>query len=309
MTQKSLLSPAEIWQRREFVSTLTKAAAAGLFLSTPFISKANNFINERSWTVGQIMDLFIKQIPNAPFATTVDTLKSGSRDIQVKGIVTTMFATVDVIKKAIAAGANFIIAHEPTFYNHQDQTDWLKDDDVYQYKADLLQKHNITVWRNHDYVHSVKPDGVQSTLIARLGWQNYQDKEKPNRINIPAVSLKTLISHAKKNLQIPTLRYIGDLTQSCKKILLMPGASGGRSHILGIGKEQPDVLIVGEIQEWETAEYVRDANSEGKKLSLIVLGHIASEEPGSAFMASWIKQNVPGIAVQHIPAGNSLSFF
>src|SRR5258705_5416543 len=110
-----------------------------------------------------------------------------------------MLATVEVINKAIAAGANFIIAHEPAFYNHQDQTDWLKEDDVYRYKADLLQKHNIAVWRNHDYIHSVEPDGVQSTLIARLGWQNYQDKEKPNRINIPAVNLKTLISHAKKS--------------------------------------------------------------------------------------------------------------
>lgn len=178
MTQKHLLSPDEVWERRKFLSTLTKAAGAGFLLSTPFIGKANNFINERSWTVGQIMDLFIKQIPNTPFTTTVDTLKSGSRDMQVKGVVTTMFATVDVIKKAIATGANFIIAHEPTFYNHQDQTDWLKEDNVYHFKAGLLQKNNIAVWRNHDYIHSVKPDGVQSTLIARLGWQKYQDKEK-----------------------------------------------------------------------------------------------------------------------------------
>ena len=309
MTQRPLFSSDNVWERRKFVLTLTKAVGAGLLLSTPSISHANSFMNERSWTVGDIMDLFIKQIPNAPFATTVDTLKAGNRDIQVSGIVTTMFATLDVIKKTIDANANFIIAHEPTFYNHQDATDWLQQDDVYRYKAELLQKHNIAIWRNHDYIHSLKPDGVQSELVAQLGWKNYQDKEKANRIIMPAVSLQSLIQQVKKSLQINTLRYIGDLKQSCKQILLMPGAAGGRRQIEAIGKEQPDVIVVGEIQEWETAEYVRDAISEGKKLALIILGHIASEEPGSVFMANWIKQNIPGIAVQHIPAGNSLSFF
>ena len=51
-----------------------------------------------------------------------------------------MFATVEVVQKAIAAGANFIIAHEPTFYNHADDTEWLQHDAVYNYKRDLLQR-------------------------------------------------------------------------------------------------------------------------------------------------------------------------
>ena len=88
----------------------------------------------------------------------------------------------------------------------------------------------------------------------------------------------------------------------------MPGASGGKSHIEGIIREKPDVLVCGEIQEWETAEYVRDAQTKGDKLSLVVLGHIASEEPGSAYMATWLKEKLPGIKVIHVPAENSLSF-
>ncbi|HVG15416.1 MAG TPA: Nif3-like dinuclear metal center hexameric protein, partial [Chitinophagaceae bacterium] len=97
-------------------------------------------------------------------------------------------------------------------------------------------------------------------------------------------------------------------TQICKKILLMPGAAGGRRHIEATRKEQPDVLIVGEIQEWETAEYIRDARSAGKKIALIVLGHSDSEEPGSYFMANWLKANIKGIGVHHIPSQNPLLF-
>lgn len=308
MAQASLESFNEFWERRKFICSLAKGVGATLLLSQPITAMALSSRTSKAWTVGAIMDLFISQVPGAPFANTVDTLKSGSRDIVVTGVVTTMFATIEVIKKAIDAGANFIIAHEPSYYNHQDQTDWLQQDDVYRYKRDLLQKHNIAIWRNHDYVHAYVPDGVQTGLLQQLGWQSYQDKMFKNLILIPAISLQYLIQHVKKSLGIRTLRYIGDLKQSCKKIVLMPGASGGRRHIETISKEQPDVLIVGEIQEWETAEYIRDARSKGKKISLIILGHCDSEEPGSAFMAKWLEQHIKDLQVNHIPSHNPLSF-
>lgn len=297
------------YKRRDFIATLSKAAGGMAILNIPFFSKANGFINtQAAITVGEIMDLFIKQVPGAPLANTVDTLKSGSRDITVTGIVTTMFSTIEVIKKAIDAKANFIIAHEPTFYNHADETDWLKEDEVYQYKQDLLHKHNIAVWRNHDYVHSLTADGVREGVLAQLDWKRFDVGKGENLTFTRSVSLQVLIQHLKDKLGIQMVRYIGDLTQSCQKVLLMPGASGGRRQIKGLIKNKPDVLVCGEIQEWETAEYVRDARAEGRQLSLVVLGHIASEEPGSAFMANWVKKNIPGIPVTHIPAGNSLQF-
>jgi putative NIF3 family GTP cyclohydrolase 1 type 2 len=81
-------------------------------------------------------------------------------DQLVTGIVTTMFPTLEVIEKTAEAGANLIIAHETPFYNHQDETDWLKDDDAYRHKIGLLNKHKIAIWRFHDYWHAHKPDGI-----------------------------------------------------------------------------------------------------------------------------------------------------
>ena len=294
--------------RRQFISTASKVAGATLLMSSPLINYATDSgADTATKTVGEIMDLFISEVPGAPFENTVDTLKAGSRDIKVTGIVTTMFATIDLINKTIALGANFIIAHEPTFYNHQDATAWLENDDVYRYKADLLKQHNIAVWRNHDYIHRHIPDGVKTGVVSQLGWNNYFDAAH-NVATVPSITLKSLIHHAKQSLGISTVRYIGNLSQSCKKILLMPGASGGKSHIEGIMREKPDVLVCGEIQEWETAEYVRDAQAKGDKISLVVLGHIVSEAPGSEYMATWLKNKLPGIKVTHVPAKQSLSF-
>ena len=291
--------------RRNFISTSTKALGYSMLLSPSLKSFA---INEYGGniTVGQIMDMFISEVPNALFTKTVDTLKAGNRDMKVSGIVTSMFATVEVIQKSIELGANFIIAHEPTFYNHADETLWLENDEVYRYKANLLKQNNIAVWRNHDYIHSMIPDGVQSGVVNKLGWQKYNPKT--NVIMIPPVSLKLIIQQVKEKLNISTVRYIGNLEQTCKKILLMPGAAGGKSQIMALGKEKPDVLLCGEIQEWETAEYVRDAQRLGQKLSLVVLGHIASEEPGSEYLANWLKKKIDGIKVTHVPCKNSLSF-
>ncbi len=296
-------------ERRKFITMLSKAAGSAVLLSLPMVSSATDFFNQnKTITVGDIMDLFMKEVPNAPIHNTVDTLKSGSRDIVVTGVITTMFATIDIIKKAIALNANFIIAHEPTFYNHPDEVNWLQNDDVYQYKKDLLQQHNIAVWRNHDSVHSLLKDGVREGVLAQLGWKEYDSGTANNIVTIPSMSLQKLINHAKNKMNIQTLRYIGNLNQSCKKILLMPGSVGGNNQITAISKYKPDVLMCGEIAEWETAEYVRDARAKGDDVSLIVLGHIASEEGGSEWMKNWLLKNVPGIMATHVPAGNSLLF-
>lgn len=280
-----------------------------MVLSFSLVSNATSLTKKsESYTVKQIIDLFMKQVPGAPFPKTVDTLKSGSPDTVVTGIVTAMFATIDVIRKAIDLGANFIIAHEPTFYNHLDATDWIKDDDVLKYKMDLLNKHGIAVWRNHDTIHQLKPDGVTKGVLEQLEWQQYAGKDIPNILTFPSTPLKELIAHAKDKLHIEKVRFIGDPNQSCNKVLFIPGAAGGTLQIQSIGKVKPDVLFCGEMAEWETAEYVRDARAKGDNISLVVLGHIASEEPGSAFMLQWLKDNVPSVKATRIYCGNSLSY-
>ena len=107
--------------RRKFISDTLKLTGGLTLLSSPTISMAGNILSvKKEFTIREIMDIILKEIPGAPFQQTVDTLKSGTPDQKVNGIVTTMFPTVDVIKKAISLNANFIIAHEPSFYNHAD---------------------------------------------------------------------------------------------------------------------------------------------------------------------------------------------
>ena len=113
-------------------------------------------------TVGEIIDGIIKKtgIGPLPKEQTCDQLISGNSNMEVTKVVTTFMATVDVIKKAIAMDANFIITHEPTWFNGKDCIDWLEEDPVYLEKKKMLEDNNIAVWRFHDHMHMGEEDGI-----------------------------------------------------------------------------------------------------------------------------------------------------
>lgn len=289
--------------RREFVTTMIKAIGASPLLTISATGFAlDHFNNNEPLTVQQVIDIILKSIPGAPFQKTVDKIKSGNPSQIVTGIVTTMFATDAVIEKSIKAGANFIIAHEPTFYNHLDDVTWLEKDEVYKHKKDLLGKNKIAVWRFHDYIHAHKPDGVLIGVLIALGWEQYYNSGNPNILSIPPTTLAQLIKHLKNKLGISHLKLVGDLSQNCSRIALLPGAAGGMAQIGLLQKEKPDILICGEINEWETAEYIRDMQQMGSKTSLIILGHSVSEEPGMEWLVHWLQPQISGIEITHIPS-------
>lgn len=299
--------------RRQFLTTtLTALAASSLPFSVTTLAAAPNAPTTArpvpALSIQQVIDALVADIPGAPFPHTVDTIKAGDPTQPVKGIVTTMFATDAIIQKTIDLGANFIIAHEPTFYNHTDETDWLGNDPVLQFKRNLLDKHGIVVWRFHDGIHAHKPDGIRMGVMQALGWEKYYDEANPPLVSLPsAITLNDLMTHFKKALAIDKLRFIGDPALPCTKIVLAPGAAGGRSQIQNIQKYQPDLLVCGELNEWETSEYIRDARFMGKKIALVVLGHSVSEEPGLEWLIPVLHKKIPGVQVTHLPSGDAFS--
>jgi putative NIF3 family GTP cyclohydrolase 1 type 2 len=292
------------YPRRNFISHLIKAAGAAAFLSGVKAAGANERTAAvATYTVQDVIDIILKEIPGAPFKETVDTLKSGRSDQRVTGIVTTMFATVDIINQAAKRNANFIIAHEPTFYNHTDNPDWVSDNKIVKAKQDLLKQTGIAVWRFHDYWHTHRPDGILHGVLKKAGWDKYY-KEGEHAITIPSSTVKDIAAHLRSSLDIPHLRVIGDLSLPCSKVGIMPGAAGGQRQVSYVEANSPDLFIIGETPEWETAEYYRDAVALGNKKALIVLGHSVSEEPGMEWLVEWLKPKVPELTVTHI-ASNS----
>lgn len=251
--------------------------------------------------IQDILNTVIASIPGAPFPDTVDTVKSGDPSKECTGIVVTFMATVEVIEKAAALNANLIIAHEPTFYEHYDNADWLKENSAASAKRKLLDKFGIVVWRFHDYLHSIQPDPTVSSVIRALEFEPHPDLLYCCRA--PAVSVRDLVTLLKQKLDIPLVRVVGDLDMICSVVGVLPGIPPAQMQIGLFDQAGVDALICGEINEWETPEYARDARRLGSKKALIVLGHAASEEPGIRWVIAWLQARLPGETFHFVPTG------
>ncbi|MGH9552857.1 MAG: Nif3-like dinuclear metal center hexameric protein, partial [Terriglobales bacterium] len=234
-----------------------------------------------------------------------DTFKAGNPDTPVTGIAVTMMATLDVLQHAAAAGDNLIITHEPTFFDHLDNSNQLpeKDNDpVLVEKRQFIEKHGLVIWRFHDHWHARTPDGIEAGMVHALGWEKFQDAHNQYLFNLPEISLEKLASDIKRKLGIHVMRVVGDPALHITKLAFAPGAAGFTHHAEALEMAGVQALVIGEAQEWETVEYVADAVTEGKQKSLIILGHIPSEQAGMEECTRWLKTFVTGLPIQFVPA-------
>jgi putative NIF3 family GTP cyclohydrolase 1 type 2 len=229
-------------------------------------------------TAAQIIERIQKNVGVPWHQETVDTIKAGNPNTPVTGIATTFAATLDVLQRAAASGKNLIVTHEPTFYNHLDQTTEFANDPVYLAKRDFIDKHGLVVFRFHDHWHARKPDGILEGMTSALGWTNFRSPANPHLFVIPEQTLDRVAFDAATRLKIKTARVIGDPKMKITKLALLPGAAGEESQVKLLEMDDVELLVVGEAREWETTEYVRDAGTEGRHKALLILGHVVSEE-------------------------------
>lgn len=246
---------------------------------------------------------------------TCDGIIYGDAEKECTGVVTTCCPTAAVIKKAAKIGYNFIICHEPTFFSGWDTTDWLENNQIYAAKKALLDETGIVIYRNHDHLHSDKPDGIFTGVIKKLGWDSYKvgDGFFPDSgYIIPEATVEEVARHLCSVLHIDGARIIGDPQMKVKKVTLSAHYLGNDWDMLGIesiDRNDYELIIPGEIIDWTIGEYVQDSITLGKKRALLNVGHFNWEEPGMEYMAEWlpgvIGHSVPVIFIQ---SGNSFGW-
>ena len=283
----------------------TRIRSTTVALTTIILLTGATFARDQPLTAREVIAR-IQQHVGVPWQSdTVDTFKAGNPDTPVTGIAVTMMATLDVLQRAAAAGDNLVITHEPTFFDHLDTANQLpeKDNDpVLVEKRQFIEKHGLVIWRFHDHWHARTPDGIEAGMVHALGWGKFQDANNQYLFNIPDTRLDKLASEIQRKLAIHVMRVVGDPALHITKLALAPGAAGFTHHAEALEMSGVQALVIGEAQEWETVEYVADAVSEGKQKSLIILGHIPSEQAGMEECTRWLKTFVTGVPIQFVPA-------
>ena len=241
------------------------------------------------------------------FTKTCDIFKIGSSEIEVKKVGVTMFATPAVIKSAEEWGADFLIVHEPLYYNHYDER---REDKVECAKAKLLEESGIVVYRFHDHPHFSRPDLIAAGELKYLSLDG--DVEHTDTFDLVRIKLKQeitpkdLAQHIETKLNIKNVRIAGNATKPIRKVSCMFGAPGGLLDELR--SDNCDLLIAGEVCEWSLCEYARDASELGCTKTVLTLGHVGSERAGMIYISELLREHFMDIEVKYFECGEVYSY-
>jgi putative NIF3 family GTP cyclohydrolase 1 type 2 len=247
---------------------------------------------DQTVNVGQFS--MVKKNVNCSWSSeTVDTFKSGNPGDIVKGVAVCMFADMKVLKQAVANKCNLIIAHEPTFYSHLDETKSLEKYPVFQEKMKYINENKLIIWRFHDHIHRMNPDGIYVGMIEKLAWQKNQSDSSMLRFKFNKVKLSDFISQLKRSFPGNSFRLVGNPDMVLTNVALSVGALGSGTHLKLLQEKNIDLLIACEANEWETYQYMFDAQLQGKNKAVIFLGHAVSEASGMIYCGHWLKGFLP----------------
>jgi len=274
----------------------TKLFIILLLLSSLFLSAQTNSPK----TPQEVVSLIKKNVTCTWATQTVDNFKAGDPNSTLKGIATCMFADMKTLKEAVKLGCNFIITHEPVFYNHLDETASFANDPVYQEKAKYIKENNLVIFRFHDHIHSNEPDGISAGMINKLELEKYATDGSQTFFKVPESTVAKYSKELKKKFGLESIRIIGNPEMKFTKLAFMAGAPGGQSHIKMLKNPDVEVIIAGEAPEWETYLYANDAVELGKNKAVIFLGHIKSEEAGMEYCAKWLGTFVSDVPIHFI---------
>lgn len=260
--------------------------------------------NQKPNTPEAVVQMIKEQVTCPWSDKTVDTFKAGDPQTPLKGIAVCMFADMNTLREAVKNDCNFIITHEPVFYNHFDETESYRNDPVFQEKMKYINENNLVVFRFHDHIHRTQPDGISKGMIDKLDLGAYAVNHSQTYFRIPETSLKSFASEMKEKLGMESIRIIGNPDMKFSSLAFLAGAPGGQSHIQVLRNPEVEVVLAGEAPEWETYLYANDAVAQGKNKAVVFLGHIKSEEAGMEYCAKWLKgfiSNVPVVYIENRP--------
>jgi len=135
-----------------------------------------------------------------------------------------------------------------------------------------------------------------------LGWSKYRLRAEDGLYDIPAATAEQTVNAIRGRLNLRAgLRAVGDRKAAVRRVLLYPGVMPLAT--MWQRYSEVDLVVTGEVREWENTFYAADIFTAGEKRSLVTVGRVVSEEPGMRLCADWLKTVVP-LPAQWIGAGD-----
>jgi len=249
----------------------------------------------------EIREYFISRADWVNRETTVDTFKFGDPDVAVRSVGVTWMLTMDAIDAAERLMVNFVVTHEPTFWTHRDVVDEVRDHPAYLAKVRRLEETGLTVMRLHDCWDWWPEIGIAASLAKRLGLTLIETgghNAKVYAVDAPT-TLDVFARFVRDRLGMDAVQVMGDGAAPVARVGSCFGMSGGLARLGAYVDMRPDVIVAGELINWQDVRYLQD-----NRLPLILTDHAASENPGMKSLAKFLTDtfDVPAHFIETGPA-------
>ncbi|MBE6017865.1 MAG: hypothetical protein E7233_09750 [Lachnospiraceae bacterium] len=275
--------------------------------------------------IQEVIDRICDFHPPLEREETSDVIKYGDPEKECTGVAVTCFASTEVIRKAIELGVNFIITHEPTFFNDPEEKDFLEGNKAFEEKKRLLDESGMVIWRDHDHIHGPGRPGMPASerkftdmifygIMESLGWRKYLigSEKKPLEYSMPGRTVQDLADELMEKIGLNGIRIIGDKNAPVNKVFITEhiNGRGDNGKIKKIEDEGFDAIIPLETIDWTIVEYVLDSCAAGRPRAILSMGHFNFEEPGMKYMADkWLPELLGGeVPVHFIPCADTYDY-
>jgi len=241
---------------------------------------------------------------------TVDRIIHGDGEKEVKNILVVWQNDMDAIEEAARIGADTIMTHEPTFYNHMYEVDRMREwgESHHQLamarkKIELMDKYGLTVVRNHDVWDRFPDIGIPQAWGRYLGlpdqWADNWERVQ-YRYDIPPTTLKAfarIVAAKAAELGEPHIQYFGPDDAVVSKVGVGMGCGCSIERFVRLGC---DLSIVCDDAScyWKDISWAREAGH-----SVIRVAHPTSEEAGMITLARYINEQLGISATYFRPEG------
>jgi putative NIF3 family GTP cyclohydrolase 1 type 2 len=248
---------------------------------------------------------------------TVDRFIIGDPATPVKKIGTCWMSDWKTCKKAVEAGVNVLITHEPTFYTHWDLDEKTADYhsapeftkklylEQVERKKKWLEENKLVIIRNHDTLDALKDKGIPFAFGAFLGFTNKDIINSRTYYNVYKVEKQTAAACAKKiaaklaEIGQPGVAFYGDPERIVSSVGLGTGCICDPMEFADL---KPDLAISIDdtVRTWTQTTFASDTGN-----PLIVINHGTSEEMGMRSLNQIIREKYPEAEVIHFSQGCS----
>jgi putative NIF3 family GTP cyclohydrolase 1 type 2 len=231
---------------------------------------------------------------------TVDTFKCGDPESVVRGIAVGWMPYTWALRRAIDAGCNLFVTHEPIFYDHLDQ-----NQDVFRFegaraKRALVDRSGLVVYRCHDIWDQYPGVGIVDAWAETLGFS------KP----VAGSGYFRVFDGAGRTALDVARQVAGRTKRYGQDHVHLVGPAGRRVHrvAIGCGAITPFQRFVAELQadmaiccddnfvHWRDGALAVDL-----EVPVVVVNHTVSEARGIELLAEHLRHTFSPVKVLHIP--------